>query len=328
MLHRLLVACLSLSAMSCLAWGQSGWSGPVEGFVFDPPTSSIRSIVGIVGAAHLGPPAISGLSAGWIAPRKQHGIAVRGDQVSLVTALGSDSPVESTLAGTAGIPEGTVWSADGSTAILYSAAGGWIQRIAHLPEAPVAGAVNDVSQLGGVLSAVAVDAAAQRIAFGIRAEAGGVYTVSGDQFPVLLMPMREPSALAYSATADVLYAADRDTGQIFEWRNAGANTPVLRREDGVIDPVALRATEDSTGRRLLYLASGADQALRVYDASSYSLLGEMALEVPPSGMEPLGETSCLLSRRAKSGDALWLLSGRPPAVYFVPAGLDSAGGQQ
>jgi hypothetical protein len=307
---------------------QSSWSGPTEGFVFDSPTNSIRPIVGMPGAAYLGLSVLNNLDAAWIAPSKQHGIATQSGQVLLVSSLGSNPPITTVLNGVVGQPEGVRWSADGSVAVLYSASGSWIQRLTNLPDSPSAGPSTDLSALGGVVSAVASDAQGRRVLIGIRSQtAGGVYLASDDQAPQFRTAMTDPSALAFSDNTDIQYAADRATGQLFELRNSGA-TPILTADQGAADTVAIRSGADSRGQRLFFLASRAGQAIRVYDAASYAKLDEIALETPPAGLDPLGDNSLLIAARTRDGDAVWLLSRKPPvAVYFVPTPVASGGGQ-
>ena len=297
--------------------------------MFDSPTRGVRPIIGLLGSAYLGPSVLNNLDAAWIAPHGLHGIAIRDEQVLLISALGSDRPGASILNGVVRQPQGVMWSADGSVAVLFSASGNWIQRFTNLPNLPAAGQTMDLSGLPGTVSAIASDAPARRIAIGIRAETGGgVYIASDDQSPVFRMPMMDPAALAFSSSEDILYAAERATGQLFELRNSGSQA-IPGTQNGATDPVAIRSGEDAQGRRLLYVAGRADRVIRVYDAASYALLNELALETAPVGLEPLGDTSFLIAARAKDGDALWLLSGKPAAaVYFVPSPSGSLGGQQ
>jgi len=319
MVDRLMAVCLSGMLTSVVLAGEPNLSGPREGFVFDSPTKSVRPILGMLGAAYLGTAVLNEIDAAWIAPGRQHGIVVQGDKVLLVSGLGSERLDISTLPGSGKRPEGVAWSSDGSLAVLYSATGRWIQKFTHVPDAPVSGQFTDFSVLAGELSAFAVDAPGARIGFGIRGEVdGGVYMAVNDQFPRLLMTIAEPAAVAFGKS-ESLYVADRATGQIFELQSSGLSASIIRAENGAADFIAIRFGEDSRGRRLFYLVSRADQTLRIYDASTYDLVNEIALEAQPTGMEPVGESSLLLSGRVRSGDPLWLLSGKPsPVVYFVP----------
>jgi len=297
--------------------------------LFDPPTKSIRPILGMLGSAYLGLSVLNNLDAAWIAPGKQHGIATQNGGVLLISSLGSNQPTTTVLNGVVDQPEGVRWSADGSVAVLYSASGTWIQRFTNLPDSPLPGPSTDLSALGGVVSAVASDADGRRVLIGIRLQTGGgVYLASDDQAPVFQTAMMDPSALAFSDNTDIQYAADRATGQLFELRNSGA-IPVLTADQGAADTVAVRSGVDSQGQRLFFLASRAGQAIRVYDATSYAKLEEIALETPPAGLDPVDDNSFLIAARTKDGDAVWLLSRKPPvAVYFVPTPLASGGGQQ
>jgi hypothetical protein len=331
MYHRFFRVALFGILPAVLVFGQTqgGWSGPLQGFVFDPPTGSVRPIIGIFGAAYVGSAVLSGFDSAWIAPRQQHGIAVKDGQAMLLSGLRSNNPSSSILDGAFAAPEGVRWSGDGSTAILYSAGGAWLQTFTHLPDAPAPDSYIDLSALGGTISAIASDATAQRIAIGIRADTGGgVYVAFNGQSPVLQLPMTNPVALAFSVKTGSLYAADGTSNQVFELQNSGAYSAVLTKDNGANDPVAVQLGEDSEGSRL-YLASRGDQALRVYDAKSYNLVAEIALDMPPKGLEQVGDSSYLLAGRTSPGDAFWFLSGKPSAtVFFVPAPAEGGGGQQ
>ena len=97
---------------------QSPLAGPVEGYLFDPPTGSFRAVQGILGAASLGPPLFEGAAFGSVAPRQRHGLAFVDGRCLLLADL-SSAPVAATplteVAGEAA--EGVVWSADGSVAV-------------------------------------------------------------------------------------------------------------------------------------------------------------------------------------------------------------------
>lgn len=163
---------------------QAPLSGPVEGFVYDAPTGSIRGVLGSLGSASLGPAIVPLLDFASVAPRQSYALAVRRGQTLLISGLGSvglasTDPSLTALAGSFSVPDGIVWSGDGSVAVLYSRTGNWIQAITGLPDSVAAGPLLSLVPLGGSLSAVATDLHGARIAIGITGDHSGVYGLVG-----------------------------------------------------------------------------------------------------------------------------------------------------
>src|SRR5580693_1626618 len=156
-MRRTLVLLAAMWSISSLRAQQSAVSGPTEGFTFDPPTRSIRAVIGSLGSAWLGPAAVDDLEFASVAPRQNYGIAFRRGQLLLVSGLGSGHVSVAVLQASLYVPDGVVWADDGSVAVLYSQAGGWIQPLTGFPGSANLGPLVSISPLGGTLSAVATD---------------------------------------------------------------------------------------------------------------------------------------------------------------------------
>ncbi len=81
----------ALAASTLSLSGQSTFSGPASGYVFDSVERSIRAIVGIPGAAYLGSQTGSPPLAPWdsvsVAPNGKRALGVRGLSVNLIPDL-------------------------------------------------------------------------------------------------------------------------------------------------------------------------------------------------------------------------------------------------
>ena len=103
-MRKVLLFLAALSSIPSVLAQPSGVSGPVEGFTFDAPTSSIRAVIGSLGSASLGPAALSRLIFASVAPHQNYGIAFRRGQFLFVSQLGSDQ------VSTAGLPGAIICS--------------------------------------------------------------------------------------------------------------------------------------------------------------------------------------------------------------------------
>jgi hypothetical protein len=312
-----IVLCGVLS-LRLLAAQQGPLTGPVEGFTFDLPTGSFRAVIGLPGAASLGPPLLRGFEFGSVAPGKDHGIAFHDGHAILVSQFGSGHARTSELSDATRQPEGISWSADGSQAFLYSLSDGWIQRGAGLPAAARFESVIDLSSLGGTVAAVASDPSATRIAVAIQGDKSGVYTMDATREFVSVRPGGKPIAVAFSDDGRKLYTLDGATRQVSEISLDEANF----REyfiDGLQDPIAVQIAHDATNRPILYVAARADRVVRTYDVSSFQLRADIPLDFEPTVIQALGQHSFLLSPRVHDGDPLWCLTSVPQSmVFFVP----------
>jgi len=308
-----------LFLMGMAVWGtasgqQVGFSGPVEGYTFDPPTASLRAVAGYPGAASFGPALLSGLEFGSAAPQQNYAVAFQNGNCVLVTSLSGTVATQSVPAVTRR-PDGVVWSADGSVAVLYSRAAGWLQTLSLLPGNPTAGAYVDLSALGGTLASVAVDGKGKQVAVAMQGAAAGLYlmTASGSFAPVL--QLANPVALAFSNAGTELVAIDTASMQLAVV-NLSSFDFQMASLAGLADPFAVR--EDTNQK--LYVASRSDRLLREYDLATLQPMTDLPLSFTPTGIEQFGPNSFLVGSRMLATDPLWLLTNvAQPAAYFVPA---------
>jgi hypothetical protein len=312
-----LVLC-GITAAAVVPAQQIALHGPVEGFLFDAPTRSLRAVTGVPGSATFGPALSHGLEFASVAPHENYAIAFQSGNCLFVSALDSSQPSVSVLSDIAAQPDGIVWSADGSQAVLYSRSGNWIQTLTGFPSAPVPANYLDVSSLGGTLSAVAGDSQG-KVAIAVDGAAGGVYLTHDSQSPIPVLQTPNVLALSFSADGNTLYALDPSAPQVVAVDLASFSSRILPL-DGLADPLSIRTGQDAQGRAVLYVASGSDQVLRMIDLASGQVLSDVPLSVAPTGIDTLGHNSFVLTARAGDNQPLWLFTSSPqPAVYFIPA---------
>src|SRR5580692_3342337 len=164
---RILIVLFLFVSLARAAPAQS-LSGPVEGFIYDASTHSLRAVDGLPGSATFGPVILSDVGFGSVAPSKNYAIAFQGGHALFVSGLGSAHVSTSPIPDVFGQPEGAVWSSDSSVAVLYSRSGNWIQKLAGMPKTPRSNPNLNLKALDGSLSAIAVDADGKQIAIGMR----------------------------------------------------------------------------------------------------------------------------------------------------------------
>jgi hypothetical protein len=300
--------------------GQASVAGPVEGFTFDPPTRSIRAVLGSLGSATLGPGLVRDLDFASAAPQRSHAIACRSGRCFLVSGLGTETQDETNVLTLEGLPEGAAWFDRGAAAAVYSRTGNWVQILRGLPASVNADAAISGQTLGGTLLAVAGEFTGRRIAMGIGGDRPGIYEISENGNLVPLAHGISAVALAYAGDGQALLAIDGKTRQLAELDRASL---ALRTSPlaGLDDPVAVQAGRDQANRPVVFVAGRSDRLLMVADRARPETQVAIPLGFEPDQMEPLGVASYTLRARAEDGDPLWsFVAGAQPRVYFVPAG--------
>jgi hypothetical protein len=312
-------------------------NGPIAGYVFDPPTGSFRAVQGFPGSASLGPALAQGFNYGSVAPLKNYAIAFEKSQIKLVIGLGTGHVSVMSIAAVLAKAEGVAWSGDGSTAVIYSRTGNWLQILTGFPAtvsgcgargcSPAVVESVEVSAMHATLSSVALDAHGTQVALGVTGERAGVYVSTDRRGFVLLLRTSHPSSLSFSDDGSELYAIDESNADLsaVNLRNLSVRSNSLT---GLQDPFAIKFGRDASGLAVVYVASRKNRHFRTYTATNQRLMGDIALSFIPTRIDELGTKSFLLSSRTKAGDPLWLFSSSPPTgVYFVPSSVSEGTGQ-
>jgi hypothetical protein len=324
---RSLITSILFAAIASVASAQS-LRGPVESFTFDAPTGSLRAVNGFPGSATFGPALLSDVEFGSVAPHQNYAIAFQDGHWLVVSGLDSGHASTAPLAGVFGKPEGAVWSGDGSVAILYSRSENWIQTLTSLPKSPHADAYLNLSALAGSLTAVASDADGKQIAIAMHGPKGGVYLNTSKQEFIPLAKIANPIALSFSENAANLYVLDGTALKLTAITISDWNSEALPLA-GLRDPFTILAGYDSANRPVLFVASGTDRLVGVYNPASQKMETTIHLGFQPTGLQDFGRNSLVIGSRSKAESPLWLFSTAPnPAVYFVPAVQAAAKGDE
>ena len=295
-------------------------SGPAAAYIFDPPSHAIRAVIGALGSAWLGPAAIQSLDRAWVAPGRDYAVALRQGQVWLISNLSSAQPVVSPLPATVAYPEAAVWSDDGSTVVLSSRRGNWIQTLTGLPGSVQATEAVSFDATGGALADVAVSARGDRVAVALTGT--GAYLL-GSSGLVQLFASQAPAALTFSGDANTLYVLDGLSSAVTEIHLADGSSATW--DPGVDNAAAIRCARDANNRDVLYVAGRSSRMLALYDAATHERLAAQPLAFEPDRIQSLGTQGFLLRQRNRRGEILWACTtGTTPAIYFIPAGGEPA----
>ncbi len=292
--------------------------GPVSGLIFDAPAGAIRPMIGVPGASYLGTPLAAGIELAAVSPNGRLALALRDRELYLLR-LETGIPEWSRLSEPAATAAGAiVWNSTSTAAAVYDVRGGQVQLWRKLPEQPElvelalpAGAEELVTTL--------VDSRGEFVIAGVRGSQAGVWRLTPQAQPRLLLAAESPEALALDSAGGLLYVADRARGEILrvDPQDGGA-TVLADRGRGVSDPVAMAIH----GSRLL-VAEASTRSLLVLAPDSGTIT-RIELEFEPSRLEAFGEPGLyLLNRPRQRGGTLHILQDGPePAVWFVPASVE------
>jgi hypothetical protein len=279
--------------------------GPVAGAVFDPPTRSIRWIVGAPGAAYLGAAVAHGVDFAAVSPDGALAVAVQGGSLHLLH-LGSNVAA-ATLEIEAGAVDGIVWSRD-STAVAVHGSGTRVWK--NLATAP------ERIDLAGVerarWTALAVEPGADAV---LAAAEDGLYLLTAARAR-LVAPVPSPSAIALSADGDVVYVTSRARREVVAIRHWRGSAEIALVAGGIEDPVAVSLGGD--GRSLL-VAGGVSRSLVEVDLSGHTIRRQWELDFQPARIERLASGAFRLNDRAAAEPLQVLTSGTHSSVLFVPA---------
>jgi hypothetical protein len=230
-----------------------------------------------------------------------------------------------------------VWSADSSTAFLYSSRSHQLQRVTNLNGSPAIQPAVDLSAAGEV-SGWAVSPDGGSVAYAGNAS---VYLLGGSSAPVSLGAFSDPRALAFASDGASVFVFDRAAQKISRVAtvsggmlgsfaaNPDAASPAASssRTAGLLrrmPPVRRTSQPDirdlaSTSDGAKLLAVRAD-ALCVFDLSRQTADRCDSLDVSPASIQAIGPGVFVLNYPRTAGRPVWLWDGGAGSVFFVPSG--------
>ena len=310
--------CAFIALLAAPAGAQPGrFDLPAAGFVYSRNARAVRPLLGVPGATHLGAAVLQDVDAAWISPGGKFAFVTTPDGSGFLRGL--SGPL--TAAGAIDAVDRVVWNRDASFALLYSSSSGRLQRVRLTDDNIAAEDAIDLTALGAP-TALAIDAAGRRIAFGIAG--AGVYVIDGDQSPALLSGMTRPAAAAFGDNG-ALYTVDADTRRIVQFAAEDASPSDFIVADAIegadFDPVGLAV---SASGNFLTLADRGARNLRVYDIAARTAVNNIPLDFAPAHVQRLSGATFLLNRPRNNEWLLVLDAADAPRVWFVPAGTEDA----
>jgi hypothetical protein len=316
---------------SCLRWAIWGVAlccsaqefrvvGPISGLVYDPPTRSLRLILGMPGGARISEAVAQDVDWASVSPNCRAALIRRGDESHLLTTtqLGGEL-VEAPIQGSLDVPNLAVWAEDSTALAVYSES----TRSAQWLQIDLQGASTEtpvgLGDLEGNVTAIAADRKSGTIFLAVAGT--GVYRLTTGSGAVAVIPLADVSAIAIEPGGGNLWLADRANAQVLQIADpasSGDSTALIVDAEKLTDISMIGVSSD---RKTIYLADRATSQLYLFDRSNQTMAAGPALDVPATSLLPLGRaTSLLLGPRSKGEDALFILDEtNGPSVFFVPA---------
>jgi hypothetical protein len=329
---------LALLAICAAGDAQTLSSGPVTGSVFDTVTHSVRSIVGLPGAAYLGGATASAWDLAMPSPDGKKAAALRGSDFYLIANL--DSSDAATRVGTViDAADRIVWSTDSGTVAVYSSRSGHLQRVRGVDSTPSVDAPIDLTAFGSIAGwSLAPDGKSMAVST-TSGNTGSVYLLADGNAPLKLGSLQNPGALVFSNDGGSLFVYDRGSQQIVELQTASGAVV-----DSFAAPASSAASKPALSRRLpskvtsergsevgitdlavsgtsLLAASG--RAICVYDLSHQKPDACEALDIAPASISAISPGILVLNYPRTGSSPVWLWDGSSDHAYFVPPARSS-----
>ncbi len=307
---------LLLGMIGALAAQPGRISGPILGYFFDEHLAVLRPILGLPGAATMGPALDVGLKIeqAAISQPGDYALAVTGPdhQVALLRNLGgAPAAVLLTEAGLA--PERILVSPSGSAAALFYSGGKLVELLTGLPDTPVVAGWIEVSSTFAPLAisddGTAVLAAAEEglLLLGADGSARLVSSVRGIAAAAFLN-QRLDAVIAESASNTVYWVRDVS--------GAGEIIPLAAEKDGISNPVAVSVSSDN---QRVFVANAGSGTIAFLDLSG-GALALVSCGCAPTGLDRL-QGRAVFRLTEPSGQPVGVFDGDAPQarVVFVPA---------
>ena len=294
--------------------------GPVLGYMFESDNQSLRPILGIAGASHLGDAMALGLSLKTASesPNQDYLLGIDGNtgQAQLVD-LRAGSANTSSLQGANAGADRVVLSPQGSAAALYFRQARQVQVVTGLPANPQVSSSISLESLPGFVTALAIEDGGQWLLAGMSHEgAGSVFAVSAGGSASLVASAGQVSSLSFGAASDDALVTDYARNEVVLLRDISSGPQALvlaSGKDGLSGPVAAAFSAD---RSRVYVAnSGSNQiALLPLEGGVPAVL---ACDCRPTQLAALrGGSAYRITGSA--GEPIYLLdTAADPRVVFV-----------
>ena len=295
-------------------------AGVTSGVLFDPPTRSVRQVLGVPGGARFGSAILTGVDNAWTSPDGNAVVTLVGGQLGSVRLKGVDVAASMPL-GDAPERFKVVWSRDSKAAVVVvQRSDGSASFQVWRTDQPIPDPqIQTIYAFGGIRS-VAVKAQTSEILLAFQQEGNsGLYRVafSGESSRIAAVDQLEAIALDPSGTFLYGYASGPSRLLKFDWVSdvpAQLDVPV---PSDVVCPCWLATPGEGSRVALAYVNP---DRLLIFDSNSTDRPFEVLLEGAPEGLDAYGAAGLftLALRRQEASSAL-LLEVKSGSVFFVPA---------
>lgn len=285
---------------------------PATGFVFDPPTRSIRPIRGALGSATLGEPLVANLEAASISPSGARAIVTRHGVQFWVRLPKTDLiPLRELTAKNATVS----WNAQGDVAVLVHPDSPALQVVTENQESIN---VASLPLPAGDVKAVALRSAAEIYLAVSRGPGPGIYRIDGQGRTVRLHSGEGISGLGLSPKGD-LFAITADGAALVRIEDPAATAATFTY--AVQAPANATQIAFSSDSAALFVPDGQQHQFRILAAADGQSLGEIAADLSPQLLQSLGPASrYVIGLRDAADSAVWVLETSQRSVLFIPGG--------
>ncbi|OYW11362.1 MAG: hypothetical protein B7X34_03270 [Acidobacteriia bacterium 12-62-4] len=280
--------------------------------VYDPPTRSLRSIIGIVGAAQLGESILEDLDWASVAPDGRVSIIRRANQLYYVHGNATAQTVQ---AHESAVPDDVLWAHDSRSAFLFWRKGKSGQRITIQSDGRVA--IDPVVALKqeGDITAVAGSPAGSLL---LAIDGSGIHLwdVANDT-TILVAPIRACHAIVLADDKSQAWAVDGESGVLYKIELSSGQLSVASAETDTLLGVTVMAI--TSANRGILLANPTKQSLYLLRMDNMEIGHVASLEAPITMFQALGRRSLmLLGHRAKVSESIVLYDELRTDTFFVP----------
>ena len=304
-----------------MAFGQVQLAGVMSGVLFDPPSRSVRQVLGVPGGARFGPAILTAIDNAWTSPDGNAVVTLVSGQLSLTRLKGSDVTA-SMLLGEAPGRFKIVWSRDGKAVVfaLLQPDGSTAFQVWRTDQSVPDPQIQSALAFGGIRS-IAVSAQTSEILLAVQQEGiSGLHRVSFSGEVRLVAGVDQLEAISWDSTGSVVYAFISGPAKLLKFHlpfDAQQQLDIPVPSD-VVCPCWLAPA--GQGSRLAVAYSNPDRLL-IFDVNSTDPPQEVLLEGAPEGLDAYGVAGGLFTlalRRQEASSAL-LLEVKSGSVFFVPA---------
>lgn len=309
----------ALALFPALAQEGQRIDGPVLGFSVDQ-AAGIRPILGLPGAATLGPPVISaaGLEGVTLSPARDYALALLTSGRGVVLLKNLRAAAGATVLDVAPGPARIAISPSGDAVVLYYAEAGRVVVLAGLPDSPSVSWRLELSGRSGRVAALAVSDGGSAVLVASAGEPSSVWLVTQDAGQRFLYTATSSASVAFLVGSQDAAIADGAASAVVLVRDAAGQPQVTRiggQAEGVSQPLAIAAAQDNSR---IFVANA-----RPAGVVSLSLTGgdpaTRSCDCTPTGLERMAGGS-VFRLNEPGGGPIWLLdaAGALMRVVFVP----------